>query len=122
MKLLLDDILPIFSQIMNKSGIDEKDWKNHIGRSTVSDHGDISFPCHVLSRHLKNSPEQISIDLVESFGDKLSNVAEISSLSGFINFKATKIWVCGPPIMQEGFDRSAMKNKDRYPQVEFAAL
>ena len=93
MKLLLDDILPIFSQIMNKSGIDEKDWKNHIGRSTVSDHGDISFPCHVLSRHLKNSPEQISIDLVESFGDKLSNVAEISSLSGFINFKATKIWI-----------------------------
>ena len=93
MKLLLDEILPPFSQIMNELGIDKKDWEKQIGRSTVVDHGDISFPCHVLSRQLKKSPDQISIDIVDSFGDKLSHVVEISNLSGFVNFKAIKNWI-----------------------------
>ena len=93
MKLLLEEILPIFSQIMNELGIDVKIWKKQIGRSTVVDHGDISFPCHILSRHLRKSPEQISKDIVESFGNKLSHVVEISNLSGFVNFKATKNWI-----------------------------
>lgn len=93
MKLLLEEILPIFSQIMNELGIDVKIWEKQIGRSTVVDHGDISFPCHILSRHLRKSPEQISKDIVESFGNKLSHVVEISNLSGFVNFKATKNWI-----------------------------
>ncbi len=93
MKLLLKEILPIFSQIMNELGIDTKVWEKQIGRSTVVDHGDISFPCHILSRHLRKSPEQISKDIVEGFGNKLSHVAEISNLSGFVNFKAKKNWI-----------------------------
>ena len=37
--------------------------------------------------------------------------------------EATKVWVCGPPIMQEGFDRASMAiNKIRKPKFEFAAL
>ena len=78
---------------MNELGIDTKVWEKQIGRSTVVDHGDISFPCHILSRHLRKSPEQISKDIVEGFGNKLSHVAEISNLSGFVNFKAKKNWI-----------------------------
>lgn len=38
----------------------------------------------------------------------------------FKDLEATKIWVCGPPIMQECFDRAAMETSNK--NVEFAAL
>ena len=38
----------------------------------------------------------------------------------FSNLDATKIWVCGPPIMQESFDRAAMASSNT--NLEFAAL
>lgn len=38
----------------------------------------------------------------------------------FKDLEAAKVWVCGPPIMQEGFDRAAMANPNA--KVEFAAL
>ena len=38
----------------------------------------------------------------------------------FKDLEATKIWCCGPPIMQECFDRAAMASSNA--KVEFAAL
>jgi len=122
MRLLLDEILPIFSQIMSDWGIRKDEWRYQIGRSTVKDHGDISFPCHTLSRHLKKSPEQISIELVERFGNKLTQVAEISNLSGFVNFKATKNWISEKISLLSNDDRlGIVKNKSRRIVVDYSA-
>lgn len=38
----------------------------------------------------------------------------------FKDLDAAKVWVCGPPIMQESFDRAAMASSNT--KVEFAAL
>lgn len=38
----------------------------------------------------------------------------------FSNLEGEKIWVCGPPIVQENFDRAAMSIKN--PKVQFAAM
>lgn len=38
----------------------------------------------------------------------------------FDKIAASKVWVCGPPIMQEGFDRAAMAITN--PRMEFSAL
>lgn len=38
----------------------------------------------------------------------------------FQELVASKIWVCGPPIMQEGFDRAVMATSNA--KVDFAAL
>ena len=90
---LIEEVIPIFKEAMLKLGVAESDWAGLLGKATVDDHGDAAMPCHKLSRILKKKPETISEEICSLVSSKLAGVAEVSSLAGFVNVRATQNWL-----------------------------
>ncbi len=78
---------------MDSMGIGESDWLPLIGKATVEDHGDIALPCHPFSRILRKPPEEIAEQICVILSENLHDIAEVSSTSGFVNFRATPSWL-----------------------------
>ena len=93
MRNLHDAIVPLLAETMLNLEIDETDWLGLIGNATDLSHGDIALPCHSLSRILKKSPYDIADEITLDLAMKVSDIAEVTSMSGFVNFKANSSWL-----------------------------
>jgi arginyl-tRNA synthetase len=78
---------------MVKLGLNENQWLNSLGSSTDRTHGDITLPCHTLSKILRKSPNDIAIAIANNLDSELSEIAEINIVNGFLNFKAQNSWI-----------------------------
>ena len=90
---LIDEIAPTFSKAMGSMGVDDSDWLPLMGRATVEDHGDIALPCHSLAGMLRKSPNDIAEQICLLVKDDLDPIADISSISGFVNISAKPQWL-----------------------------
>lgn len=63
------------------------DINNNFSRPKNESFGDISFPCHILSKHYKKSPKQISDELKEKIFLDNKIISNVESVNGFLNFK-----------------------------------
>ena len=93
MRELHNEIVPKLSTAMVKLGLNENQWLNSLGSSTDKTHGDITLPCHTLSKILKKSPNDIAIAIANNLDSELSDIAEINIVNGFLNFKAQNSWI-----------------------------
>ena len=93
MRDLIEDARPALAEVMSKIGVDETEWAPLFGRATVEDHGDAALPCHALSKTLGRPPLEISDEVVDLIGDALEGIADVSSISGFVNFRAQPSWL-----------------------------
>ena len=93
MRELRDEIIPLISETMSKLEIDDKQWLNLIGNATDLSHGDIALPCHSLSRILRRSPNDIADEITLDLTPRASDIASVSSINGFVNFKANSTWL-----------------------------
>lgn len=78
---------------MGSMGVDDSDWLPLMGRATVEDHGDIALPCHSLAGRLRKSPNVIAEQICLLVKDDLDSIADISSISGFVNISAKPQWL-----------------------------
>ena len=78
---------------MGSMGVDDSDWLPLMGRATVEDHGDIALPCHSLAGRLRKSPNDIAEQICLLVKDDLDSIADISSISGFVNISAKPQWL-----------------------------
>ncbi len=90
---LIAESLPVFSEAMAFLGIEESVWLPLIGKATVQDHGDAALPCHPLSGILSRPPQEIAEEICHLVGGNLEEIAQVSSISGFVNMKATPLWL-----------------------------
>jgi len=90
---LIDEIAPTFSKAMGSMGVDDSDWLPLMGRATVEDHGDLALPCHSLAGRLRKSPNDIAEQICLLVKDDLDPIADISSISGFVNISAKPQWL-----------------------------
>ena len=90
---LIDEIAPTFSKAMGSMGVDDSDWLPLMGKATVEDHGDIALPCHSLAGRLRKSPNDIAEQICLLVKDDLDPIADISSISGFVNISAKPQWL-----------------------------
>jgi len=90
---LIDEIAPTFSKAMGSMGVGDSDWLPLMGRATVEDHGDIALPCHSLAGRLRKSPNDIAEQICLLVKDDLDPIADISSISGFVNIIAKPQWL-----------------------------
>ena len=90
---LIDEIAPTFSKAMGSMGVDDSDWLPLMGRATVEDHGDLALPCHSLAGRLRKSPNDIAEQICLLVKDDLDPIADISSISGFVNIRAKPQWL-----------------------------
>ena len=93
MRELHNEIVPKLSTAMVKLGLNENQWLNSLGSSTDKTHGDITLPCHTLSKILRKSPNDIAIAIANNLDSELSEIAEINIVNGFLNFKAQNSWI-----------------------------
>ena len=93
MRELHNEIVPKLSTAMVELGLNENQWLNSLGSSTDKTHGDITLPCHTLSKILRKSPNDIAIAIANNLDSELSEIAEINIVNGFLNFKAKNSWI-----------------------------
>ena len=93
MRELHNEIVPKLSTAMVELGLNENQWLNSLGSSTDKIHGDITLPCHTLSKILRKSPNDIAIAIANNLDSELSEIAEINIVNGFLNFKAKNSWI-----------------------------
>ena len=93
MRELHNEIVPKLSTAMVELGLNENQWLNSLGSSTDKTHGDITLPCHTLSKILRKSPNDIAIAIANNLDSELSEIAEINIVNGFLNFKAQNSWI-----------------------------
>ena len=93
MRELHNEIVPKLSTAMVELGLNENQWLNSLGSSTDRTHGDITLPCHTLSKILRKSPNDIAIAIANNLDSELSEIAEINIVNGFLNFKAKNSWI-----------------------------
>lgn len=95
MRELIEDARPAMAEAISQIGIDEADWAELFGRATVEDHGDAALPCHALAKTLKKSPSEIADEVANLIGGNLEGIADVSSVSGFVNLRAQPSWLSG---------------------------
>jgi len=66
---------------------------DRLGPATVEEHGDLALPCHGLAPLLKRSPVEIAESISTHLSPALSDIAEVSAVSGFVNIKAIPEWL-----------------------------
>jgi arginyl-tRNA synthetase len=93
MRELHNEIVPKLSTTMVKLGLNDNQWLNSLGSSTDKTHGDITLPCHPLSKILRKSPNDIAIEIANNLDSELSEIVEINIVNGFLNFKAKNSWI-----------------------------
>ena len=93
MRELRNEIIPLISETMLELDINQDQWLNLIGNATDLSHGDIALPCHSLSRILRKSPNDIADQITLNLSSEISGIASVSSINGFVNFKANSIWL-----------------------------
>ena len=93
MDVLIEATIPGIRQGMSTFGIDESDWLSLLGPSTVSDHGDLAMACHSLARVMRKSPVEIAENICTAITPHLEGVAQVTSMNGFVNIKATNSWL-----------------------------
>ncbi len=86
-------MMPTFSKVMKSLGVDNSVWLPLIGRATVEDHGDVALPCHSLASRLRKSPQDIAEQICSLVKEDLAPIANVSSISGFVNVSAKPEWL-----------------------------
>lgn len=92
-KELINQLKPIFSNVMNSLDIPDSTWLPLLGKATVEDHGDVALPCHSLAGILKKAPQEIAKQISELVASDLQSFAIVSSMSGFVNITAKPEWL-----------------------------
>ena len=64
-------------------------WKSALGPSREKEQADITLPCFVIAKELKRNPVEIAQELAA----KISGKFEVSSVGGYLNFKADPEWL-----------------------------
>ena len=73
--------------------VEDSVWIPLIGRAPVEDHGDIALPCHSLASILRRSPQDIAEQICSLVKEDLDPIANVSSISGFVNVSAKPAWL-----------------------------
>lgn len=93
MRDLIEVLHPILNPVMSDMGLLESDWKDLVSSSTDTSFADVAMPCHSLSKVLRKSPLDIADEVLDKLSDSTSEICEVTSVNGFLNFSANAKWL-----------------------------
>ena len=93
MRDLIEVLHPILNPVMSEMDLLESDWKDLVSSSTDTSFADVAMACHSLSKVLRKSPLDIADEVRDKLGDSTSEICEVTSVNGFLNFSANPIWL-----------------------------
>ena len=112
MKILQATISPYLESILSEMGVGKDTWASMLQPSREADQGDLTLPCFPFASIMRKAPQAISDDIAALF-PQLDAVISVSSVNGYLNFKANPEWLANAVLSKEIHIGSALKNSGR---------
>ena len=112
MKLLHDMISPHLEQLLSAKGVEKSTWESMLQPSREASQGDLTLPCFPFASVLRMAPQAIADELADSF-PPLDALLSVSSVSGYLNFKAHPEWLANAILSDQIYVGNALKNSGK---------
>ncbi|MEC7254626.1 MAG: arginine--tRNA ligase [Candidatus Thermoplasmatota archaeon] len=112
MKLLQSIITPHLESLLSSKGVDKERWESMLQPSRESSQGDLTLPCFPFASILKMAPTAIADELAASF-PSIDALLSVTSVNGYLNFKANPQWLANVVLSNEIYVGSALTNSGK---------
>ena len=112
MKVLHDMISPHLEQLLSAKGVEKSTWESMLQPSREASQGDLTLPCFPFASVLRMAPQAIADELADSF-PPLDALLSVSSVNGYLNFKAHPEWLANAILSDQIYVGNALKNSGK---------
>ncbi len=105
-------ISPHLEAMLSEKGVEKDTWGAMLQPSRESSQGDLTLPCFPFASKLKMAPQAIADELAESF-PMTDALQSVSSVNGYLNFKANPEWLADAILSGEVHVGSALDNSGK---------
>jgi arginyl-tRNA synthetase len=105
-------ISPHLEHLLSAKGVEKATWESMLQPSREASQGDLTLPCFPFASVLRMSPQAIADELAASF-PPLDALLSVSSVNGYLNFKAHPEWLTNTILSDEIYVGNALENSGK---------
>ena len=105
-------ISPHLEQLLSAKGVEKSTWESMLQPSREASQGDLTLPCFPFASVLRMAPQAIADELADSF-PPLDALLSVSSVNGYLNFKAHPEWLANAILSEQIYVGNALKNSGK---------
>ena len=105
-------ISPHLEQLLSAKGVEKSTWESMLQPSREASQGDLTLPCFPFASVLRMAPQAIADELADSF-PPLDALLSVSSVNGYLNFKAHPEWLANAILSDQIYVGNALKNSGK---------
>ena len=105
-------ISPHLEQLLSAKGVEKTTWESMLQPSREASQGDLTLPCFPFASALRMAPQAIADELAASF-PPLDALLSVSSVNGYLNFKAHPEWLTNAILSDEIYVGNALENSGK---------
>ena len=105
-------ISPHLEQLLSAKGVEKSTWESMLQPSREASQGDLTLPCFPFASVLRMAPQAIADELADSF-PPLDALLSVSSVNGYLNFKAHPEWLANAILSEQIFVGNALENSGK---------
>ena len=105
-------ISPHLEQLLSAKGVEKTTWESMLQPSREASQGDLTLPCFPFASVLRMAPQAIADELAASF-PPLDALLSVSSVNGYLNFKAHPEWLANAILSDEIYVGNALENSGK---------
>lgn len=99
-------------QLLSAKGVEKATWESMLQPSREASQGDLTLPCFPFASALRMAPQAIADELAASF-PPLEALLSVSSVNGYLNFKAHPEWLANAILSDEIYVGNALENSGK---------
>ena len=105
-------ISPHLEQLLSAKGVEKSTWESMLQPSREASQGDLTLPCFPFASVLRMAPQAIADELADSF-PPLDALLSVSSVNGYLNFKAHPEWLVNAILSDQIYVGNALENSGK---------
>ena len=105
-------ISPHLEQLLSAKGVEKSTWESMLQPSREASQGDLTLPCFPFASVLRMAPQAIADELADSF-PPLDALLSVSSVNGYLNFKAHPEWLANAILSEQIYVGNALENSGK---------
>ena len=105
-------ISPHLEHLLSAKGVEKATWESMLQPSREASQGDLTLPCFPFASVLRMAPQAIADELAASF-PPMDALLSVSSVNGYLNFKAHPEWLANAILSDEIYVGNALENSGK---------
>ena len=105
-------ISPHLEHLLSAKSVEKATWESMLQPSREASQGDLTLPCFPFASVLRMAPQAIADELAASF-PPLDALLSVSSVNGYLNFKAHPEWLTNAILSGEIYVGNALENSGK---------